>query len=102
MRNLKADKHQTVILLIVWLVLSILICHLAKSNVNMKRKSNVSEYNMQYSKMRNESLYKKHMLEKLANIQQIEKHYSYKLDSLNQSVLQVVIELRNIKCTKTK
>lgn len=107
MESLKTNiKKPFFLVLIVWLGLSVLVCRLARWNENKGRTLEYNVHIIQSSKEKDDSIWKKQVLDELADMRQFKMMCSIKLDSLNKKMTRTIVELREVnkrlKTTKFK
>lgn len=107
MESLKTNiKKPFFLVLIVWLGLSVLVCRLVRWNENKGRTLEYNVHIIQCSKEKDDSIWKKQVLDELADMRQFKMMCSIKLDSLNKKMTRTIVELREVnkrlKTTKFK
>lgn len=107
MESLKTNiKKPFFLVLIIWLGLSIFVCRLARWNENKGRMLTYNAHQILCSKEKDDSIWKKQVLNELADMRQFKMKCSFKLDSLNLKMTRTIVELRivnkRLKTTKFK
>lgn len=107
MESLKTNiKKPFFLVLIVWLGLSVFVFCLARRNENKGRSLTYNAHQIQCYKEKDDSIWKKQVLDELAGMRQFKMMCSIKLDSLNLKMTRTIVELREVnkrlKTTKFK
>lgn len=97
MENLKTIfKKPLFIVLVVWLGLSVFVFSLARLNETKRITLTYNAHKTQCSKEKNDSIWKRQVLDELTDIRQLKIICSVKLDSLNQEMARIIAELRKV------